>query len=304
MFFYLVQVSLLPISSTAIELSSGDCVETSNQTATQRPEVSSENAPVEVVEEKEKDEGEAQDKSKEVFHNGLFSCPSEGCVFEFQKYSNLEYYIIYGKYRIEEDKTTLIDKAKLLYVQKLTEGTSTQPQMASSTVLMSSSSSTKLSEGWALRASKKSTHFNENQENCLDEKFKLGQETGYKEDPSDMRRAKNENGERRFAVGEFLSPQQTKSYSSRSAAKIKQVGSVAEIDVPAIDEEMAHSSARDKIIQEYQLSHPIFYDTCNLCQLYATNKPETVFLSFKIYAHISIWTLIPFLLYEKRHTLV
>ena len=104
MFFYLVQVSLLPISSTAIELSSGDCVETSNQTATQRPEVSSENAPVEVVEEKETDEGEAQDKSKEVFHNGLFSCPSEGCVFEFQKYSNLEYYIIYGKYRIEEEK--------------------------------------------------------------------------------------------------------------------------------------------------------------------------------------------------------
>ena len=70
-------------------------------------------------------------------------------------------------------------------------------------------STNKLSEGWALRASKKSTHFNENQENCLDEKFKLGQETGYKEDPSqvasDMRRAKNENGENRFAVGEFLS---------------------------------------------------------------------------------------------------
>ena len=112
MFFFLVQVSLLPISSTAIELSSGDFVETSNQTATQHPEVSSENAPVEVVEEKEKDEGEGKGESKEVFHNGLFSCPSEGCVFEFQKYSNLEYYIIYGKYRIEEEKTTLIDKAR------------------------------------------------------------------------------------------------------------------------------------------------------------------------------------------------
>ena len=120
-----------------------------------------------------------------------------------------------------------------------------------------------------------------------------------------MRRAKNENGERRFAVGEFLSPQQTKSYSSRSAAKIKQVGSVAEIDVPAIDEEMAHSSARDKIIQECQLSHPIFYDTCNLVNcMPRTSLLVSVFLSFKIYAHISIWTLIPFLLYEKRHTLV
>ena len=167
-------------------------------------------------------------------------------------------------------------------MQKLTEGTSTQPQMASFTVLMSSS--TKLSEGWALRASKKSKHFNENQKNYLDEKFKLGQETGYKEDPSqvasDMRRAKNENGERRFAVGEFLSPQQIKSYFSRSAAKIKQAESVAEIDVPAIDEEMAYSSAHDKIIQECQLSHPILYDTYNLCQLYATNKLTRFIISF------------------------
>ena len=113
MFFCLVQVSLLPISSTAIELSSGGFVETSNQTATQRPE----NTPVEVVEEKEKDEGEgeARDESEEVFHSSLFSCPSEGCVFEFQKYSNPEYHILYGKCKIVEEKTTLIDKAKIIY---------------------------------------------------------------------------------------------------------------------------------------------------------------------------------------------
>ena len=177
MFFCLVQVILLPISSTAIELSSGEFVETSNQTATKRPEVSLENTHVEVVKEKEKDVGEARDKSGEVFHNGLLSCPSEGCVFELQKYLNLEYHILYGKCRMIEDKTTLTYKAKILYVQKLTEGTSTQPQMASSTVLLSSSK--KRSEGWALRASKKSTHYNENQNNYLDEKFKLGQETGY-----------------------------------------------------------------------------------------------------------------------------
>ena len=85
--------------------------------------------------------------------------------------------LIRDSVRIGEEKTTLIDKAKIFYVQKLTEGTSTQTQMVSSTLLMSSS--TKLSEGWALRASTKSTHFNENQNHFLDEKFKLGQETGY-----------------------------------------------------------------------------------------------------------------------------
>ena len=165
-------------------------------------------------------------------------------------------------------------------MQKLTEGTSTQPQMASFTVLMSSS--TKLSEGWALRASKKSTHFNENQKNFLDEKFKLGQETGYKEDPSqvagDMHRAKNKNI--------------IKLYFSRSAAKIKQVGSVAKIDLSASDEEMVYSSARDKIIQECQLFHPILYDTYNLCQLYATNKLTRFSISFLqdicTYCHLEI----------------
>ena len=86
--------------------------------------------------------------------------------------------------------------------------------------------------------------------------------------------------ERRFAFGEFLSPQQIKSNFSRSTAKIKQAGSVAEIDVPAIDEEIAYSSASDKIIQECQLSHPILYDTYNLCQLYATNKLTRFSISF------------------------
>ena len=71
-----------------------------NQTATQRPEVSLENTAVEVEEETETDEGEARDESEDVFHSGLFLCPSEGCVFEFKKYSNLEYYILYGKCRI------------------------------------------------------------------------------------------------------------------------------------------------------------------------------------------------------------
>ena len=48
------------MSLSLIKLSSEDFVETSNQTATQRPVVSLENTPVEVVEEKEKDEGEAR----------------------------------------------------------------------------------------------------------------------------------------------------------------------------------------------------------------------------------------------------
>ena len=91
---------------------------------------------------------------------------------------------------------------------------------------------------------------------------------------------KMKNGELRLTVGEFLSPQQIKSCFSWSAAKIKQAGSVAEIDVLATDEEMAYSSARDMIIQECQLSQPILHDTYNLCQLYATNKLTRFSISF------------------------
>ena len=119
------------------------------------------------------------------------SCPSDWAPHLFlwghvsiHQNSILTATLIRDSIRIGEEKTTLINKAKIFYVQKLTEGTSIQPQMVSSTLLMSSS--TKLSESWALRASKKSTHFNENQKNFLDEKFKLGQETGYKEDPSQV----------------------------------------------------------------------------------------------------------------------
>ena len=160
MFFCLVKVSLLPISLTAIKLSSGDFVETSNQTATQRPVVSLENTPVGVVEEKEKDEGEARDESEEVFHSGLFSCPSEGRVFEFQKYSNLEYHILYGKCGIVEEKTTLVDKSKDTLCAKAdrrNKHTTLNGQLYCTDVKLD-----KNSEGWALKASKKSTHFNGN----------------------------------------------------------------------------------------------------------------------------------------------
>ena len=78
MFFCLVQVSLLPISLTAIKLSSENFVETSNQTATQRPVVSLENTPVEVIEEKEKDEGEARQWNFTGRATTMLACSATG----------------------------------------------------------------------------------------------------------------------------------------------------------------------------------------------------------------------------------
>ena len=84
-----------------------------------------------------------------------------------------------------------------------------------------------LSQGWAIRQTKKAARFNKNQRSYLDEKFFIGQSTGIKADPSqfapDLRNARTERGKRRFSIDEFLIPQQIKSYFSRKAAKTKQV---------------------------------------------------------------------------------
>lgn len=135
-----------------------------------------------------------------------------------------------------------------------------------------------LSQGWALRSTKRAARFSDKQKAYLDEKFKIGEQTGHKADPAkvatDMRRAKNEDGARKFTVNEFLSPQQIKSYFSRMAAKLRQ-GShedLDEYDLQAVAEQEAYSSARAHILDECQLIHPITYDTYNLCDMFARKK--------------------------------
>ena len=82
---------------------------------------------------------------------------------------------------------------------------------------------TSLSQGWAIRQTKKAAQFNENQRIYVDEKFLIGQSTGIKVDPSqvarDLRNERTESGKRRFSIDEFLTPQKIKSYFSRKAAK-------------------------------------------------------------------------------------
>ena len=198
----------------------------------------------------------------------LFSCPEDGCVCTFMRYHNLEHHLTAGKCKLFTERYTLLDKAKLGYVQKLSEGSSCQPLISST---LEDTSNSPMSKGWALKASKKSSRFNSNQKQYLDDRFTLGQETGNKADPEnvakDMRHAKNMEGERRFTVDEFLTPQQIKSYFSRKAAKKKNV-----VHDEAMEDESAYSSAREHILQECQLTHPITYDTYNICQLNNTGR--------------------------------
>ena len=116
------------------------------------------------------------------------------------------YHISYGKRRLRKENLTVLDQAKFLYAQKLSEGTTEQPWMQS--VTAGKQCETSLSQGWAIRQTKKAARFNENQRRYLDEKFLIGQSTGIKVDTSqvarDLRNARIDSGKRRFGIDEFL----------------------------------------------------------------------------------------------------
>jgi hypothetical protein len=262
--FSTVQVKLVPQQvPTDVKFSAGDfvivqCKETTKDDGGDKTE-------------NDEDDDEVDDTTSE-----LFPCLSEGCISSFKRHSNLEHHLLYGKCKLRQEKYTLLDQAKLLYSQKVSEGTSTQPLMSSATSIAAASSQT-LYQGWALRLTKKTARFNGNQKSYLDEKFDLGVTSGNKADPAqvarDLRHARNEHGERRFKIEEFLTPQQIKSYFSRKAAKNRkaQAKDLDDNDVAAEDQ-VAYCSARDKIVHECQLVHPIIYDTYDVCKLYADKK--------------------------------
>ena len=201
----------------------------------------------------------------------------------------MENHLLYAKCKCRSEKFTLLDHAKILYSKKLSEGTSIQP-LIKSTANCTQSTPT-LCQGWALRQTKKAARFNENQRNYLDEKFNISLTSGMKADPAqvarDLRLARNDNGNRRFTIDEFLTPQQIKSYFSRKAAKNRKTTKELNDDAVAAEDASAYCTARDKIMEECQLTHPIMYDTYNVCQLYTEKRLAK--LSVALLRHICLF---------------
>ena len=204
----------------------------------------------------------------------LFTCPVDGCVKCFQQYRSLENHLEYGSCNIVPERENLFDRAKKIYRDKLLHGSDIQPVLASST--LPASNEEILEQGWALKTSKKPTRFNERQKRYLDEKFFIGQETGHKLDAAtvalEMRYAKDECGNRRFTVDEFLTSRQVQSYFSRKAAKLRnRQEDIPEEDIAAVEDQANYSSTRANVLENCQLTHPIVYDSFNLCNLNASN---------------------------------
>jgi len=173
----------------------------------------------------------------------------------------------------------LLDQSVLLYAEKLTVGGSAQPTLIVQAEQCQAVES--LQKGWALKGSKKTARFTEEQRKYLGYKFRIGQETDHKADPEqvarEMRYARNERREHRFKVDEFLTAGQILSIFSRTAAKLRHAATPEDdkeedTDNQAAEDKEAFLITRDTILMQCTPVHPIVYDTWNLCAMSSTKK--------------------------------
>ena len=132
--------------------------------------------------------------------------------------------------------------------------------------------------GWTLKTSQsRHTKFTENQKQYLNAKFQTEERTGKKADPTEVskavRTAKDNNGERLFSYGDFLTSQQISTYFSRLAAKRSVEADQHDSEDEASEEDL-QSVLSDKVLSEVSIqhSHPIIYDSYNICELVLNSK--------------------------------
>ncbi len=208
--------------------------------------------------------------------SGVFTCPEEGCIKSFMRMHHLNNHLICGKHVKALDKYTFHDRAKLLYAEKLEAGERDIPVIKSSSVVPGDKHHI-AEKGWALSTRKAPKRFNERQKAFLNAKFNDGERSGRKCDPSvvaeEMRKKKNEHGQRMFTVGEFLSSQQIAAYFSRQAAKSRVLN-----DDEGVED--VTKSIVSSIVESVGLQHPIISNSYNICEL--VHKNELKSLSMRV----------------------
>ena len=219
--------------------------------------------------EKEKESGKA------TAERGAFPCPQDGYTRVFQRISSLERHLSFEKCTTSLERFSLLDLAKTEYASLLREGVASMPTLLLSTSTLATISST-APEGWASKEPKKPYRLNEKQKSYLEAKFNLGQETGRKLHPDnvakEMRRALNSDGKCLFKPMEFLTEQQITSFFGRLAAKVRQQLVATDEDICAAEEEVNFHIAREEILADINLEHPIVFDQYNICALVRDNS--------------------------------
>ena len=223
------------------------------------------------------------ESSNSVNDELVLQCPEPGCCCEFVTSEELEDHVHLGEHHKPVAQEGLYDSLRRDWASKfstLTLESKVTPIPNEGTGKVTGD---QCSMGWALQKPRGGgARFSEDVRSYLSERFETGERTGRKADPSqvasDMRKARDANGARKFKRTEWLTKTQVQSYFSRLSALKRRSGAVSKIadedddDESLIEEELSYleDKARQKeeeyIVNELAVVHPITYDGHNICE--------------------------------------
>ena len=215
----------------------------------------------------------------------LFECSVHGSVDAFETFAQLELHLDVGEHNLS--KLSQFDTIRRDWALKFASIDTGNPKACSSdstklqTPAEDTTASLSLQTGWALSKPRSNVRFSEKVIKYLTARITLGVRTGRKADPAqvaaDMRNAKNESSERLFTRTEWLTKTQVQGFFSRLAAKHRKGQGAIDLspdqdeDVQCLQENFDRQDLVDMVNEEINVSHPICYDTYDLCERYLNN---------------------------------
>ena len=230
---------------------------------------------------------------------GAYKCPEAECTMSFKTMGDLDIHVELGQHKYPSprlENECLYDKLKRDWVERFSSLTVRESEKRNTSQLKVVDPSSMSEEepplpmGWALHHPKSGGRsFPKKVKEYLTAKYDLGEATGNKCNPQqvadDMRSSKLENGERRFSRDEWLTKSQIRGFFSRlTALRRKQTyarETTHDEDALLVEENEAsedhqeYEALRNRLLDEIGLSHPILYDTYNLCEMYKENSLGT-----------------------------
>lgn len=220
--------------------------------------------------------------TSETSEEGLFECAEPGCNHTFKTFESLELHMDLGRHSRFVNNESVYDVLKREWASNFSTITSTNTQSSKDSTSLRTGAS-HLSMGWALSKPRTgSLRFPDNVRKYLFKKFKFGERTGHKADPTqvalDMRSAKCESGDRLFTREDWLNKQQIKGFFSRLAKKQREgsINSGLDFEDTECESEDEEDELREEvracIVKEINVNHPIYYDVYDLCDLHEQQK--------------------------------
>ena len=218
-----------------------------------------------------------------ISKDGIFTCPEEGCVQTFLRYSSMQRHLDCGRHKRAVERGTLFDKAAVGYAQKLEVQCQAHPQLRCSEQPPSMTDA--LPQGWALKSStSKRARFTDKQRKFMADKFQQGESSGRKMDPASVARsmltAVDSRGNRIFSSEDFLTASQIAGFFSRLASK-KTLSSEEDHEeaLVAASQEAAIQELTNVVAREFSPAHPVMWDGRNLCEMASHRKLDKLSLT-------------------------